>query len=304
MNPLDLRGPEFLAFFMPYSVAVFAVAMAARWLWKNALGTESTLPRWSPGVYPREGDAYAIALVRGGPSEVARTVLGRLLSAGLIELNGDRLSRSTPSTWPALDPIEDTALLAFEGGGLTASQAESKVRSSLGPRLQELEGDLERQGMTPGPTQRNGYWTICGLALLLVPGLGLAKLLVALARGRTNVGILIVLLALVTGLGVYLLRPPRRTRAGDKYLAWLQESHRGLVNLVTTGRRGDFREMALIAGIYGLETLPAFTALHAALRPPPRSGHDSGGGCGGDGGGGSSCGGGGCGGGGCGGCGG
>jgi uncharacterized protein (TIGR04222 family) len=297
MNPLDvldLSGPEFLAFYVPFSAAGYAIAMAARWLWKNALGTEPTLPRWSPGVYPREGDAYAIALMRGGPVEVARTVLGRLFSTGLIEVDGHLLRRSTPSgSWPSLDPIEHQALDAISDR-MTASQAEAQVRKAVEPHLREMAEDLERQGLMPGPAQRQGYWTICAVALLAISGLGLAKLLVALDRGRTNVEFLVILLAVFTGLGIYCLRPPLRTRSGDKYLDWLKESHRGLVSLITTGRREDLREMALIAGIYGLKTLPAFSPLHVALHPPSSSGGDSGSGCGG----------GGCGGGGCGGCGG
>ena len=294
LGPLDFRGPEFLAFYIPYSLAVFVVALAARWLWKNAMGSEPTLPRWSPGVYPREGDAYAIALMRGGPREVATTVLGRLFSCNLIEVS-DRILRrpAAPGSWPSLDPIETEALRIFDNAVL-APQADKEVQKAIGPRLRELAEDLERQGLIPGPGQRQGYWTICGLALLAVSGLGLVKLLVALARGRTNVDYLVILLAAFTWLGYRFLRPPLRTRAGDQYLDWLKESHRGLVNLVTSGRREDLREMALIAGIYGLSTLPVFSPLHTALKPPSNSGGDGGG----------SCGGGGCGGGGCGGCGG
>jgi uncharacterized protein (TIGR04222 family) len=295
VNPLDLKGPEFLAFYIPYAAAVFAVALAARWFWKIVQRSESTLPRWSPGIYPREVDAYAIALMRGGPKEVAHTVLGRLFSSNLIEVSDRVLRRSTPppGVWPALDPIETEALRVLDKA-VVAAQAEKEVRKALEPHLRVLSEDLERQGLIPGPAQRQGYWNLCGLALLAVSGLGLAKLLVALARGRTNVDNLILLLILFTGLGYYVLKPPLRTRSGDKYLGWLKESHRGLVNLVTSGRREDLREMALLAGIYGLKTLPVFNPLHTALHPPSDSGGDSGGGCGG----------GGCGGGGCGGCGG
>jgi uncharacterized protein (TIGR04222 family) len=293
MNPLDLRGPEFLAFYIPYAVIIFVVALVARWLWKSSTGAEPVLPRWKPGIYPREGDAYTIALMRGGPREVAHTVLGRLFSTGFIEVDGQTLRRSNPSgVLPFLEPIENQALAAVSSG-MTASQAEAKVRQAVEPHLRQMAEDLERQGMAPNSGQRQGYWILCGLALLAVSGLGLAKLLAAFARGRTNVEFLVLLLAVFTGLGIYYLRPPLRTRSGDKYLDWLKESHRGLVNLVTSGRRDDLREMALIAGIYGLDTLPVFSPLHTALHPPS-SGGESGGGCGG----------GGCGGGGCGGCGG
>lgn len=294
MNPLDLRGPEFLAFYIPYAAVVFAIALVARWIYKSSAGDVPVLARWSPGTYPREGDAYAIALMRGGPKEVARTVIGRLFSCNLIEVSDRVLRRcAPPENWPALEPIENEALRIVDQS-VVAAEAEKKVRQGVEPHIRMLSEDLERQGLIPGPSQRQGYWRICGLALLAVSGLGLAKLLVALSRGRTNVDFLVLLLALFTGLGYYYLRPPLRTRSGDKYLDWLKESHRGLVNLVTSGRREDLREMALLAGIYGLNTLPVFSPLHTALNPPSDGGGDSGGGCGG----------GGCGGGGCGGCGG
>ena len=86
----------------------------------------------------------------------------------------------------------------------------------------------------------------------------------------------------------------------SRYLSWLKESHKGLMGMVTDGRRQGFGELALVAGIFGISALPSLQPLHKAFVPPSSSGG------GGDGG--SSCssgcgGGGGCGGG-CGGCGG
>ncbi|HEY0510650.1 MAG TPA: hypothetical protein VGH73_02015, partial [Thermoanaerobaculia bacterium] len=93
-----------------------------------------------------------------------------------------------------------------------------------------------------------------------------------------------------------LMAPPLQTAAGKRYLKWLRKSHQGLVSMVSAGRRQGFGELALVAGIFGLESLPTLAPLKKALIPPPQSGGDGGGsGCGGGGGG--------CGGG-CGGCGG
>jgi uncharacterized protein (TIGR04222 family) len=315
MNPLDLRGPDFLAFYIPYAFVVFSMALVVRWILKGSLGEEPVLARWRPGVYPREGDTYAIALMRGGPAEVARMVLGRLVSCNLLEVSGLLLRRCTPpGTWPSIDPIESQALQVFDNA-VVAAQAEKEVRNTIEPHLRTLADDLERQGLIPSSGQRQGYWQICGFALAAVSGLGLVKLLVALMRGRGNVGYLTLLLILFTGLGYYLLKPPLRTRSGDQYLNWLKDSHRGLINLLSSGRRDDLGEMALIAGIYGLGILPVFGPLNTALKQPipnPAGRGDAGGaggGCGGGvsscgSGGGGGCGGGGCGGGGCGGCGG
>lgn len=280
MNPLDLRGPEFLQFYLIFGVAVLVVAWMRR---QRVLSSGDPSPaRWTPGVYPREGDAYPIALLRGGEREVARTVLGRLFASGLVALDEDSLRRGLAAeSPPPLEPMEEEALEAMrQAHGKRAHEAEGWVRGAIAPHLERL----------------------LLLTAAVLAGLGLAKLAVALGRGRTNVGFLILMMVLYLVVAFFLLRPPRRTRAGDQYLSWLQESHRGLVSLLTNGRRENLSELALVAGIYGLQALPVMSPLNRALRPPSDARI---GGCGGgDSGGGGGCGGGGCGGGGCGGCGG
>ena len=89
-------------------------------------------------------------------------------------------------------------------------------------------------------------------ALVLVVGLGVAKLLVAMSRGRSNVGFLIVLLFVALFISARLMKPPLWTAAGSQYLSWLKESHRGLRSMVIDGRRPGFGELALAAGIFGI----------------------------------------------------
>lgn len=331
MNPLDLTGPEFLRFYIPYGLGVVALA----WLVRALLGRASgALPsaRWSPGIYPREGDAYAIAFLRGGRQEAVRTVLGRLVSAGVLEVSGP-LVRALPEASERasqLQLIEATAWSALERKmTLPAADAEQLLQGTLEPHLREIEGELAREGLLPGPERTTAFRALMVATWLAVVGLGLAKLAVALSRGRWNVGFLILLLIGFWILIVRLLRPPRQSNAGQQYLDWLQESHRGLVRMLESGRRDSAGEMALAAGIYGLAAVPGLTALGTSFQPVPArplrkegDGSSSGGGCGSggsgcgsgsssDGGGssdggssgGSSCGGG-CGGGGCGGCGG
>jgi uncharacterized protein (TIGR04222 family) len=316
MNPLDLTGPEFLRFYIPYGLGVVALA----WLVRALLGRASgALPsaRWSPGAYPREGDAYAIAFLRGGRQEAVRTVLGRLVSAGLVQVES-RLVWVLPEPGegsPQLQPIERTAWSALQGEvPLTAMEAEQRIQGALlDPHLRDIEAELEREGLLPGPERKTPFRALAVVTWLAVVGLGLAKLGVAIARGRSNILFLILLLIIFWLLIARLLRTPRQTKAARQYLDWLQESHRGLVQMLGSGRRDSAGEMALAAGIYGLTEVPGLTPLGQAFQPvPAQRRNDSGSsssssGCGSgssdSGGGGSSCGGG-CGGGGCGGCGG
>lgn len=304
MNPLDLSGPEFLRFYVPYGVFFLILAGLLRALLQRSLGPQPDA-RWMPGTYPREGDAHAIAFLRGGPQEAARTVLGRLASAELVKLEDLQVHPlSEPRTGVLqLQPIERKAWSALENGApLPATKAVECVRTAIEPHLRGIEEELGRQGLLPTAEWKRAFYALTIVTWVVVGGLGLVKLGVALARGRFNVGILIVLLIVFTWAIVRWLRPPRQTPGGRRYLEWLRESHRGLVDMIASGRRDNPGELALATGIYGLAAVPVLADLGFAFAPPPqvrrRDGDSGGGGCGGG------CGGSGCGGGGCGGCGG
>jgi len=205
---------------------------------------------------------------------------------------------------PDLQPLEAEALAAlYDGSPITVAM--SALTRTIRPRFEALELELRRQGVLTSPEQKRPFRLLFFAALVAVPGLGLLKFLVALSRGKSNVGFL-VLLGIVFTLACLPLRAPWRTAAGDRYLAWLRQSYQGL-----RGRdQGSAHpgELALAAGIFGIAALPVFLDLKRAFHPRPQSGRVSGSSCssgsdssGSDSGGsscssGSSCGGGGCGG--------
>ena len=302
MNPLDFPGPAFLRFYLVYGSSILLIAGLLRLFWR---GSPSIPPskRWSPGVYPREGDAYAIALLRGGPREVVRALLGRLVADGLLRLDRCTLRRADESPRePSLTPLEEAALEALLPAKGTAHVclAERRAARALAPQTGALRRELEQEGLVPDESRRRAQRGVRLGTLLAVSGPGLARLFALLDRGRNLILLILLVIASLT-ICLFLLRPPRRTPAGKRYLEWLQGSHRGLVRTVSERRRGEAGELALAAGIYGLGALPTFTPLHQALREQPAgdaqetAGEDTGGA--------SSCGGG-CGGAGCGGCGG
>lgn len=304
MNPIDMRGPEFLQFYLVYGIAALVGFRILRTLWiRTRLSSTST--RWSPGTYPREGDAYPIAFLRGGPQEVIEAILGRLVATGRLALDGKTLRRGhAPLDGPRLTSLEQTAISAIPDGTPAAS-ASSLIKKALGSTVESLQDDLERNGLLVTAEQRKALSGFTALALLALPGLGLVKLVVAWNRGHTNVGYLILLTILYFFLVRWVMKAPRQTPAGREYLAWLQSSHQGLRNQATKDWRPE-GETALLMGIFGaasLTTLPYMHDLQRARQPEgvsSSSGGDGGGSSdsGGDGGGGS------CGGGGCGGCGG
>jgi uncharacterized protein (TIGR04222 family) len=295
---LHMKGPDFLLFYIAWGLGVFLLAWVARLVWHWAHRTVSAA-RWSPGIYPAEGDAYTIALLRGGPKEVAVTVLGRLMAEGYFFLEGSSLRRSKDQPDRSrLTPLEEEAFAAIAAStpgsfGIVPTAALSQVVNKLQLRLAGARSELEAAGLSPGADRRQGYQVIGFAFLLLVTGLGLAKLLMALHTGHAKVQFLVILLVMSVFAGIYLMKPPLQTVAGTRYLKWLRESHQGLVKMVSAGRRQSYGELALVAGIFGLEILPTLAPLKTALIPPltTSGGGDSGSGCGGGGGCGGGCGG-------------
>jgi uncharacterized protein (TIGR04222 family) len=293
MSPLDLHGPQFLAFYVAWSAGVLAVLLLVRSFWERSSPPSGT-PIWAPGVYPGERDGYAIALLRGGPEEAAKALLGRLVSTGHLEVQGQklRLAAALPEGAPPLAPIEAEALRAvFRPGGpaVEGQEAEKRACRAMERQVAEMGADLERQGLAPPAEQRRIYRLQRWTALAAVPGLGGVKLLIAWSQGRSNVGYLITLTFVFLFVSAYLFRTPPNTVAGRRYLAWLKESHRGLVQKVAQRQWTGAGEIALVAGVYGLKALPDLSPLARALSGWHSSG-DGGSGCG------SGCGGGGCGG--------
>jgi uncharacterized protein (TIGR04222 family) len=294
-NPLDLRGPEFLAFYVPYAVCVFLLTGLARGLWRRAYEAPAG-GRWSPGIYPAESDTPAIALLRGGPEEVARTLLGRLVAEGFLIIDGKSLAkpRELPRDRSRLTFLEEEAFKAGPGSvpPEAAHEVLARVTKALKVHLEPVRLELEAAGLAPGPEQRRGYRLLGLVALVMVTGLGVAKLLVAMSRGRGNVGFLILLVFFSFFISVRLMKPPFQTAAGSRYLSWLKQSHKGLMSMVIDGRRSGLGELALAAAIFGISALPSLKDLHKAFIPPSSSsGGDGGSGCGGGGGCGGGCGG-------------
>jgi uncharacterized membrane protein YgcG len=152
--------------------------------------------------------------------------------------------------------------------------------------------------------------SIRAIALFVLGSVAALKIFIALSRGRTNIGFLI-LLGAFFGAIVYLVINPFRTTAGNAMLEDLRTLFGALRNRAgAMGWNGlsAGNELALFAAVFGTGALPAgAAALNVIFRKPSpeRSsssscgsscGSSSGSSCG------SSCGGGGCGGG-CGGCG-
>lgn len=265
MNPLDLRGPEFLLFYLVYGALVLW-GLAA---WRRRVET-------ADGVGVKLSDPYLIAQLRGGRNEALRVATLSLIDRGLLQVRGQELAVAEGVTPDAVRrPIEKEILALFARGNPAWLLFDT---SAAGAATLAFERALLLEGLLPGEPhtrQRRGraVW-----AVVLLAGLAFVKLLVALARGRTNVLFLIVLAVLFTLVAVARAFP-RRTAKGDALLADLRALFAGLRQRAASLHPGGATsEVALLAAVFGLSALPATgwaearALLDAAQRGFPNSG--------------------------------
>jgi uncharacterized protein (TIGR04222 family) len=249
MNVFDLPGPQFLQFYLAFGALVGIVACA--FLWAASRGGGRPPPLLT--------DPFQIAWLRGGPLEAARIAVVSLVDRGLLQVAGSRLT-ATAHRPRGLHPVESAVLAnCFNTGGNAA-----KVLSAASVRAacRKASEPLIRQGLAPSDEAQRQRVLVAALAGLLVVGVGLVKLVVAIQRGRGNVGFLIVLMIVAAAFFFWVSRPRWRTGQGKRMLADL----RRLMSSRKAGIRGKPKtsEIMLFAAAFGLTGLAGYSELQAA----------------------------------------
>lgn len=273
MNPFDLRGPEFLAFYVTYVAVLF---LGVKVVWKIAT---------SPKDPPLPRHPYEIAFLRGGAREAAKVAVLNLLHSGVV-FKFDKLHyyAHKVAAFKLTDPLERSVVQHFQKYVVPDQSELVKFAEAVAPHYKQR---LVALGLWAG-VRRNAarLLTMLGLfaAIWIVAGM---KMSIASGRGHTNVGFLIGLASVAT-IGAFIFMVPfeGRTSAGDKALATLR----------SLNKDGDgASDIIYYAAIFGAATV----ALEGNpfYREPGGADGSSGGSCGSSDGGGD-------GGGGCGGCGG
>jgi uncharacterized protein (TIGR04222 family) len=291
MNPFDLRGPQFLLFYVLLMIGTWiAIALIRRVI--DAEGEEAR---------EKLTDPYLIALLREGPKEMARVAIASLLDRGLLAVTeeGVRTTDVGDAVRVRRD-LERTILDHCRTPRLLSTLAEAPEILTV---CASREADLQRMGHLPTGAQR-----VARRALLLGGGgfllaVAAIKIVVALSRGRTNIVFLLLLMVLAVWVAAALAMP-RQTSRGRRHLGELRnlfESLRLRASQLQPG--GATSELAMLMAVFGATavTVTSRNSWLTILYPKPQasagdSSCSSSSSCG------SSCSGG-CGGGGCGGCG-
>ena len=300
MNPFDFTGPDFLIFY----VALCAVVIVGSVILRRKIESAPT-PRIDLS------DPLLIAYLRGGDAETMRVAAVSLVDRGLLTCSGTRLKAATNARSESVRrPVEKELLRKFASGEEAASMFDdSKLKSAC----KEYEQTLKKVGLLPDDYITRVRAVVFGIVALLLGGIGVAKLIIALERGRPNVCFLVILIIASIVIASRQLFP-RLTESGQAMLESVKQLYSELRDRATFLQPGGATiEPMMLAAVFGVGALAGEGfAYTKKLFPRAKqvsgsssSGSSCGSGCGFSGGSSSSCGsscGGGCGGG-CGGCG-
>jgi uncharacterized protein (TIGR04222 family) len=285
MNPFDLRGPDFLAFYLVFGLAMLAVL----WLLRRAGEADTT-------SHVMLDDYVEIAYLRGGPQEAMRVATLNLVNRGLLEVHGDDQLQAADKSWveTVSKPIERRLLARFRDSEKASSIFSDAALKEVATK--ESEPNLVRLGLLPDSGRQARRLTLFGFGVFVLAAVALTKVAVALARGRTNI-LFLIFEAGVFAWVAFKVTHPLRTSAGDALLSDLQTLFAGLKSRARSLVPGsETQDFALLTAVFGMEAIPSHFPRMNKLFPKASSSSGCGSSCG------SSCGGGGCGGG-CGGCG-
>jgi uncharacterized protein (TIGR04222 family) len=290
MNPFDWTGPQFLVFYLALALIVHL-----------SLRTHVRFAEMSGDVSLSDlsADPYQIAYLRQGRTETIQLAVLSLIDRNLLRATGeDRLKTNDAGAVEIPRRPLEKLILQFclrerAAGEVTAHSSIQAAADAYGPQL-------EKRRLMPDVAQRSSRRRAVAIAALVLLGAAAFKIALALSRGRTNIGILIVL-GLVALAFLLPVLTKRMTALGVDTLTRLKTLFARLNRNATSIRPGGLtNEAQLLGAIFGLSALPSLAFPHVdRLYRRQRSASDSGG-CGGSGS--SGCGG--SGGGGCGGCGG
>lgn len=296
MFPFTLNGPQFLAFYAAFALAVLLLYHRLRRA--GAAGDDRGVM-----LDALTADPYRIACLRDGPDEAVRVAVVNLIDRGLLvdaKGNGWRASLQAD---PAVQRRSLDAVILGQCKAAPMSADDILADRAVRKAAAAIESDLQGKGLLQSAAALAARKRLRAVVLVLLAGVALARIALSLAAGHDNVEFLAIM-AVVACVGALALPSARQTELGQRSLTSVQGllgRLKGRADRLAPG--GATNEAVLFAAVFGIHALPAsaFAFVEQAY-PKPK---DTGGGSG-DGGGGSSdsgsssCGGGG----GCGGCGG
>ena len=295
-NPLDLRGPQFLLFYVVFAgIVLLALYVFVRGIFGNRA---DQLPSGQARHLLR--DPYLVAFLRGGTNELIRIALFALTERKLLTIEDDTVS----TTGQGADAVANS----FEKQLLGNCRQRPSVTELLQARplrilAESYASALERHGLLADKSEWRRRSPAFAAAMIVLLGAAGSKIAVAMWRGHSNVLFLILLGLFSAAACIAIFRIPR-SRRGDLALEDLQTLFGALKGRAKRlAARGATNEAIIVAATFGLRALPKalFPSAHRLAESGKQSSSDCGGsgcsssssdsGCGGGGGGCGGCGG-------------
>ena len=277
-NPLDWRGPEFLALFLLLMVIAAAASVFLRVRQRNREAQAG-------GMGLGEPDVWSLAYLAGGPQRLIDTAVAELNRLGFVQWNAaNRLPEVVGNELP------DDPLLRTVHGAIRQRSLSSLLAVIKSGQMEAIRKGLQQRGWWFSSEQALQICRTSALPFALVTGLGIVKIAIGISRDKpTAFLVVLTLICAIIALVVYFKRPGISPK-GQQVLAAQQQKHR----LGARAHRDE--QVALAVALAGTAVL-AGTAMagYHELRRPSASDSSSSGGCSSDsgsgGGGGGGCGG-------------
>ena len=282
-NPLDWRGPAFLAFFIFLSVICFGLAL---WLRRQLCGP------LADEVPPDSNlSAYDLAYLNGGKVLTVNTGIANLVRQNILVVDAGEKRLLPGNENPG--ELNELELAIYRAAARSNGEKLSEVRVAAKTVVREISERLKSLGLVVNNAQAiMAIWL--PLLIMFVPlALGGIKIYLGIMRGKPVVFLVVLsFIGLIASLAAF-ARRPIRSRRGNAVLGQLQAQHETLKNSLGNAAIDPLMFTTSI-GLFGLAALDntPWNSLKKDLAPPGGSSSGCGGSCGG------SCGGG------CGGCGG
>ena len=203
-QPWGLSGPEFLWVY----VAVMIIAAAVPYLISKSSGRDP-----EPGGATRDLGPFQAAYLTGGPDRVAQVAITELASSGALRVTSSGLATVTDrEAWAG---TETAAVLGIKPGDFpetgTITGGAKRIRQS--PGVGKLRQKLESDALI-GPAARETLpRTVTIAVVVILLGLGIARLAEGISNGRpTRDLVILLLIALAESLVLLVKFTPRVTR--------------------------------------------------------------------------------------------
>ena len=241
INPLDLRGPEFLQLYLLLLVAAVCAAATLRWTLR--------LPADGPVGEEVQLDPYEVAYLAGGEQRAADAAIVGLVQRRVLAVAPAERKLIAQSPLPAkAHPLEKAVAPSKAQPEWTVVAARSAAR----PALAEIRDRLIGLGLVVADGQAWATRLVSSAPFLAVLALGILKFIVGMTRHRP-VGFLFWLCALSYGIAVILLCVrPHRSRYGDRVLDRMRRENEAL-GTATESRADELTgaDLALAWALFG-----------------------------------------------------